>query len=39
MKYMLDTNICIYAIKNKPECVFEHVLNNIKIGLKHAKKF
>ena len=22
MKYMLDTNICIYAIKNKPEKVF-----------------
>ena len=22
MKYMLDTNICIYAIKNKPEQVF-----------------
>ena len=21
MKYMLDTNICIYAIKNKPESV------------------
>lgn len=22
MRYMLDTNICIYAIKNKPEQVF-----------------
>ena len=22
MKYMLDTNICIYAIKHKPETVF-----------------
>lgn len=26
MKYMLDTNICIYAIKNKPE----KVLNTLK---------
>lgn len=33
MKYMLDTNICIYAIKNKPECVFKHVLNHIQQGL------
>ena len=33
MKYMLDTNICIYAIKNKPECVFRHVSDNIKKGL------
>ena len=24
MKYMLDTNICIYAIKNKPEKVLEN---------------
>ena len=23
MRYMLDTNICIYAIKNKPQSVFE----------------
>ena len=23
MKYMLDTNICIYAIKHKPESVFQ----------------
>ena len=22
MRYMLDTNICIYAIKHKPEQVF-----------------
>lgn len=26
MKYMLDTNICIYAIKNKPAAVLEHLL-------------
>lgn len=26
MKYMLDTNICIYAIKNKPESVIKKVL-------------
>lgn len=25
MRYMLDTNICIYAIKNKPEKVLEHL--------------
>lgn len=26
MKYMLDTNFCIYAIKNKPESVIRKVL-------------
>ncbi len=25
MRYMLDTNICIYAIKNKPEMVLHHL--------------
>ena len=25
MRYMLDTNICIYAIKHKPEQVFLHL--------------
>lgn len=25
MKYMLDTNICIYAIKQKPEKVFQRL--------------
>lgn len=25
MRYMLDTNICIYAIKHKPEKVFMHL--------------
>lgn len=25
MRYMLDTNICIYAIKHKPEQVFKHL--------------
>lgn len=23
MRYMLDTNACIYAIKHKPESVFQ----------------
>ena len=27
MKYMLNTNICIYAIKNKPEKVFSRLQN------------
>jgi len=26
MRYMLDTNICIYAIKHKPEKVFRKLL-------------
>ena len=25
MRYMLDTNICIYAIKHKPEQVFKRL--------------
>ena len=25
MRYMLDTNICIYAIKHKPESVLKHL--------------
>lgn len=29
MKYMLDTNICIYAIKNKPEKVFSRMQNKL----------
>ena len=36
MRYMLDTNICIYAIKNKPQCVFmrlqEHAPSEICIS-------
>lgn len=28
MKYMLDTNICIYAIKNKPETVVKNFLKH-----------
>lgn len=28
MKYMLDTNICIYAIKHKPEQVFIRLLEH-----------
>lgn len=27
MKYMLDTNICIYAIKHKPETVIKNFLS------------
>ena len=27
MRYMLDTNICIYAIKHKPETVFQKLQN------------
>ncbi|MCH5201422.1 MAG: type II toxin-antitoxin system VapC family toxin [Oscillospiraceae bacterium] len=32
-RYMLDTNICIYAIKNKPEQVQKRLLSNLKKGL------
>ncbi len=31
--YMLDTNICIYAIKRKPEHVFMRIRDNLKNGL------
>ena len=31
--YMLDTNICIYAIKNKPEQVLKKIKNNIHKGI------
>lgn len=33
MKYMLDTNICIYAIKNKPYQVVERIKENLHNGL------
>lgn len=33
MKFMLDTNICIYAIKNKPESVLKHLKENLSNGL------
>lgn len=33
MKYMLDTNICIYAIKNKPEQVLQRLKENQQNGL------
>jgi tRNA(fMet)-specific endonuclease VapC len=33
MMYMLDTNICIYAIKNKPESVLEKIHSNLEAGL------
>lgn len=28
MSYMLDTNICIYVIKNKPQSVIKHFLSH-----------
>lgn len=31
--YMLDTNICIYAIKRKPEQVFSRIKENLENGL------
>lgn len=33
MSYMLDTNICIYAIKNRPEHVLTRLKNNLHRGL------
>ena len=33
MTYMLDTNICIYAIKNKPEQVLRRLKENLGKGL------
>lgn len=33
MMYMLDTNICIYAIKNKPEQVLRRIKSNMRNGL------
>ena len=33
MTYMLDTNICIYAIKNKPEQVLRRLEDNMQYGL------
>ena len=33
MKYMLDTNICIYSIKNKPQQVIEQVRRHIQDGI------
>ena len=34
MTYMLDTNICIYAIKNRPKQVFEKIKENLFCGLR-----
>ena len=31
--YMLDTNICIYAIKNKPDFVLQRLKSNLQHGL------
>lgn len=33
MTYMLDTNICIYAIKNKPEQVLEKLKESLSNGI------
>ena len=33
MMYMLDTNICIYAIKNKPDLVLQRLKSNLQHGL------
>lgn len=33
MKYMLDTNICVYLIKKRPENVLTHLHNNINKGV------
>ena len=33
MKYMLDMNICIYAIKNKPVSVLQRLKSNLDSGL------
>jgi tRNA(fMet)-specific endonuclease VapC len=31
--YLLDTNICIYAIKNKPECVLQNIKAKSRNGI------
>lgn len=33
MTYMLDTNICIYAMKNKPESVLQRFKEHMQSGL------
>lgn len=33
MRYMLDTNICIYAIKKKPMQVLERIHDHLDEGL------
>ena len=33
MTYMLDTNICIYAIKNKPEQVLKQLHAHLEDGM------
>ena len=32
MTYMLDTNICIYAMKNKPEQVLQRLKKELESG-------
>ena len=36
MTYMLDTNICIYAMKKKPEKVLNRFLAELEYGMKHS---
>lgn len=33
MTYMLDTNICIYAMKNKPEHVLQRLKKELNSGV------
>ena len=33
MTYMLDTNICIYAMKNKPEHVLQRLKKELNSGI------
>lgn len=33
MTYMLDTNICIYAMKNKPEQVLQRLKKELNSGV------
>lgn len=33
MKYMLDTNICVYLIKKKPESVLKNLHSNMDYGI------
>lgn len=33
MKYMLDTNICVYIIKKRPERVLDHLKEKMEDGL------
>ena len=39
MKYMLDTNICIYAMKNKPAIVAQRIKENSHFGISAAAEY